>query len=503
MPGGEVEVLTGDAWLTSDWDGIDRRARQLAGALPRGRTVMVVGETSMEVLVAIKAAWCAGSPLTVVPVRRSGQGCRPVGPLDQPVRTLDVALALVKDLHRDALDDLRRLGVEVIDLGADHPVGCSAPETPIPLPDGSGVLAYQSTSGTTGAPRYIEITGEMVLANLAAVVEALDLHDERVVSWLPLFHDMGLLGLFSLAARFRWPLAIMANGAFARDPLRWLQAVDHFSASLTAAAPIGLSLVLQRRHLLPASIDLSTLEHLVCGADRLDAETLDTFMATLAPNHLRAGSLVTAYGMAEATLAVALGRPSNGGQIRRGVHAAGRPLPILDLELEPEVETPDDGERAGLVRLRGPSVAATYLDVGGRHRLVDDDGWLLTGDLAERVGDEIWIHGRTADRIVIDGGNIDPAWLEGELLSAFRSEVGEIGVGGRASGSRTRLTVHVRVASTPGSDDLGRRVRSTVFELTGCPAEVHVSTSALPRTSSGKLQRRHLSRPPTTGGDAH
>lgn len=488
----DVWTWAAGLWQATTWSAIDARAHRVAAELPGGAPIMVLGESSAELLVAIKAAWALGSPVVIPAVQPGPGGCRPTAEIVRLVEQLGVGALITTGLAGDALDGVPD-SLPVMIVPADEPKAGTG-GSPIEVPEGPATIAFQATSGTTGAQKLLPITGSMLAANLDAVAGQLDLGpDDRVASWLPLYHDMGLFGLGAVAMRYRCPIALVPNAAFARSPLLWFEAVGLVDATLTASAPLGLDLASKRLSTVDRTFDLSSIRNLVVGADRLDASVIDRFVAVASPHGLRRSAVVTAYGMAEATLAVSLGRlasESEPTEVRDGVYHSGTPLPGVDV-------TVDDAARGqdAEFRVRGTSVARHQILDGVSTALADPSGWLATGDLGELDDGRLRVLGRRSDRIVIGGSNVDPAYLEARLHEMIGSDARELAVSSMAIQGREQIIVVARLhaSTTPSSCvEIGQDLRRHAFSLTGHQAKVVFTSDRLPRTSSGKVRRRDL-----------
>jgi len=364
----------------------------------------------------------------------------------------------------------------------------------------------QFSSGTTADPKPIALTHANVLANVRAMVDVfLDAGADIVehgVSWLPLYHDMGLIGCAFSALYHPGSLTLIPPELFIARPALWLRALSRTRAHVSAAPNFAYALCTER---VPdeemEGVDLSAWRFALNGAEPVSGATLRRFVARFARWGLRPEALTPVYGLAEATLAVTFsdwrrsfrttcfdrdaladGRvvPADDGVELVGV---GQPLPGVDLDVPLGA--------VGPVRVRGPSIMAGYLCQPERSAATIVDGWLDTGDLGFLHDGELYVCGRTKDVVILRGRNYAPNEIEQALDAVPGVRPGRAAaVGHRPEDSdEERLIVFVE-ARDPGPD-LARRCQEAILGTTGLdPALVVVLTpGTLPRTSSGKIRR--------------
>ena len=343
----------------------------------------------------------------------------------------------------------------------------------------------QPSSGTTGDPKGVLISHRAVLANLAAIGEHWELGPDDIgLSWLPLFHDMGLIGtminaIFQGGSLYHWPTA-----SFLRSPGRWLQLVGELGVTIPIAPPFALQLVTRRQTRRPSDVDLRRVRHLLVGAEQIRPELLDDFAKAFTPCGLGSGVISPTYGLAEATLAVTANPPGVPYRVvdvgRHRLVACGRPLPGIDVEIS------DDGE----LLVRSPSLMDGYFGDPAETATTMPDGVLHTGDTAALVDGEIVIVGRTKEMINRGGLRLPAtdfelalAGVEGLLpdrVVAF-ADLTE-------AGERVVVLAESRWTTRSGEAVLAARAR---LADAGLPADVVeiVEPGFIPRTTSGKLRR--------------
>lgn len=385
----------------------------------------------------------------------------------------------------------------------------------------SDLCFLQFTSGSTSRPKGVVVTHE----NLAANSEAFMIHGlakdssiDKGVSWLPLFHDMGLIG-FVIGPLFTdIPVVFLPTASFVRAPRIWLDTIHKHRGTITYAPNFAYALVAKRlKEKDVAGLDLSCVKIAGCGAEPIQAKTLRDFAERLQPAKFDPRAFLPSYGMAEATLAVtfvkhmtgmhsdtvsagALGQrkataPASAEDAAQELVACGRPFP------EHEVAIVDDdgrrlGEReVGQILTRGPSITPGYYQepelTEQAFRTIDGETWLHTGDLGYVADGELYICGRVKDIIIIRGRNFYPQdieWAVSELPGVRRGNVVAFGVD---VGGEEQLVVCAEAFQSDAAG-LVETITSVVAAQIGL--SVHkveiVPQGALPRTSSGKPQRR-------------
>jgi fatty-acyl-CoA synthase len=520
------------------WSACAAAAERVAEVLRRhdlteGDVLVVAGATGYATLLVLLAAWSCGAAVSIVP---AGAGRRPAAVAAGLVaRAASVAApaAYAGPATWAAVAEAAQAGhapVRVDEAAvaaavhADHGDGPGGPgdagdrlverlHTGLPA-DGLAVL--QATSGSTGEPRLVPVTWGMVRANMAAIARRLELDGrDSFVSWMPLYHDMGLFGYVVLPALLRARMTLVPPEAFAVSPGAFVKALALRRGTMSGVPTSGLAL-LERALGRGEAADLSPLRRLVCGAEMIDVEVSERLLATGRRHGLAPDVLAYAYGMAEATLAVSL-RPGtvpaeaeDAGPVAsshgdaaawcrpgaRGLPRTGTPVDAAAVRVAGPTGAPCPERVVGEIEIRGPSVMAGYL---GRTPAESGvvDGWLRTGDLGYLAGGEIVVVGRRQDVVVVGGRKLLPDDVErvvGALPGIRAGRVVAVPIAGRAGEA-------LAVVAERRDDSVDERaVRVAVRAELGVTPErvVFVARGAVPKTSSGKL-RRAASRGLVTG----
>lgn len=384
----------------------------------------------------------------------------------------------------------------------------------------SDVAFLQFTSGSTSRPKGVVVTHR----NLAWNSESFMVHGlrkdssfDKGVSWLPLFHDMGLIGFVIGPIFTDIPVVFLPTASFVRNPRCWLDAIHRHRGTITYAPNFAYALVTKRLKGKDVSdLDLSCLRRTGCGAEPIQASTLRAFAETLRPAGFDPRSFLPSYGMAEATLAITFVPPDSGlradvidkkaleggaaaptasGEGAHEIVNCGAPFPEHEIAVVDDAGARLGDRRVGHILARGPSVSPGYHEEPELTRESFRDGWLYTGDLGYTVDGELFVCGRQKDIIIVRGRNFYPSdieWLVGELPGVRRGNVVAFGIELSGSGGgEERLVV---AAEGARSEAEALRVAISQAVTASLSLTVHdvvvVPQGTLPRTSSGKPQRR-------------
>lgn len=382
------------------------------------------------------------------------------------------------------------------------------------------VAILQCTSGSTGLPKGVVLTHANVLANVQQIGMGVDVNDEDVVvAWLPLNHDMGLIGSLLFSIYWNLPLALLSPVSFLRRPASWLQTIARHKGTLSPAPNFAYAYVTSRaKDTELENVDLSSWRVAFCGAEPIAPHTMRSFQARFADRGLRKNVVLPCYGLAEACLAVTF-RPAEApllvdcidrdklatGEVRYAdggdvpvvnVVSCGRPLPGTELEIRDREGNVQGDDAVGRIMVRGPSIMREYLNDAERSAEArDEDGWLWTGDLGYVRGGELFVTGREKDLIILRGKNFVPSefeWAAEKVPGVRRGNAVAFGVPSNTLGTEMLvLACETDLTSPEERRELERLIITEVMKETGIRPDVVRLTGRerLPKTTSGKLQR--------------
>jgi acyl-CoA synthetase (AMP-forming)/AMP-acid ligase II len=457
------------------------RARRAAGTLLAkgirpGDRVAIVLPTCPEFMDAFFGALYAGAiPVPLYPPVRLGRleefHARTARMLAITGARLVVSDARISRLLGLSLEEARpELGLHTGLSGGEPRFAPGSPED---------LALIQFSSGTTVDPKPVALTHRNVLTNVAAIDTFLPrTGSEAGVSWLPLYHDMGLIGCLLLAVVHPGPLTLLGPEVFLARPALWLRAISRKRANLSVAPNFAYGLCARRiRDEELEGVDLSSWRFALNGAEPVAPAVLRRFADRFARWGFDARALMPVYGLSEASLAVTFTPPGRGPRtlVRGGRELAsvGAPIPGVDLAVD-----------GGRVLVRGPSVMERYF---GAESSMLREGWLDTGDLGFIEGGELFVSGRAKELVILRGANHAPQEFEDALdgLAGVRAGCAvAVGVPGEEGEELALLVEHAAPLEV-------ETVRARVVERTGIrPHAVHLlAPGTLPRTSSGKLRR--------------
>lgn len=387
-------------------------------------------------------------------------------------------------------------------------------------PDDTAMIQF--TSGSTGVQKGVVLSHANLLANIRAIGVGAQFNADDICStWLPLFHDMGLIGHFLAAIVWGMPLVIMPPQYFIRHPSAWLRMITDYRGTCCAAPNFAYSLCVKKvSGKALEGIDLSSWRIAFCGAEPIDARTVKAFIEKFQPYGFEGGAFFPVYGMAENSLAITFpppGRPPRFDVIDRQTfeqtgHAepapeeddtalvcvsVGSALPwhavrVMDLE----TGQPCEEARLGEIELRGPSrMQGYYKNEEATRAVVRDDGWLRTGDLGYLRDGELFVTGRLKEMIIKGGRNYFPQDIEAAASTVSGIRVGccaAFGLWNSKRGTEDLILVCETRVQGPEREELPGLIRRAVHAKVGTNPDkvILVPAGTIPKTSSGKLQRR-------------
>jgi len=399
------------------------------------------------------------------------------------------------------------------------------PEKPVDLrPLGPGDLCYlQFSSGSTRHPHGVQITQRALMANLAGMTGPAGLDvvaGDRAVSWLPLYHDMGLIGFLMAPLSSQLSLDYLTPRDFARRPMQWLNIISRNRGTISYSPSFGYDLATRRAaRQVPADLDLSSWRHAGIGGDMIRPDVLERFAATFEGAGFSRKAFIPSYGMAEVCLAITFSPGGTGVRIdtvdrtalaeaQRAVPVAGpaddrrarrfvvcgRVLPGHRLEVRGESGAVLGEREVGRIFAQGPSIMPGYYgEPDATREVLSADGWLDTGDLGYRLDDEVVVTGRAKDLIIVNGRNVWPQDIEWALESrgVVKNDDAAAFSIDTPDGERVVVAVLARASGEDGRQALARDVAGAVREMISVDCDVALvpPSLGLPTTSSGKLSR--------------
>jgi len=505
-----------------------RGARKVASGLRReavspGSTVAIMLPTGTEYFEAFLGISLSGA--IPVPLYPPSRPLLLEDHLRRQARILKDASACMLVSDETVAPAARLLKADVPQLGSCMTVAQLRAETSghleLPSVPASGPALIQYSSGSTGSPKGVVLSHDQLLANIRAMGSAVGLGPQDVfVSWLPLYHDMGLIGGWLASLYYGYLFAIMPTLAFLARPSRWLRAVSDWGGTLSASPNFGYEFV--TRHATDeelSGIDLSSWRLACNGAEPVSADTLERFIERFEPFGFRPGTMAPVYGLAEVGVGLTfppLGRPPLVDLVRRdelaragravpaprdglsrAVVSCGTPLPGYAVRVVDDLghELPD--RREGRIEFTGPSATSGYFGDTAATEALFHGSWLDTGDVGYLVSGEIYLTGRAKDLVIRAGRNVHPEDLEeaiGDLAGVRRGCVAVFAVPDPRQA--TERLVAVAETNVPSSDDPARselltRIRAVIVEVAGTPPDdvVLAPPGSVLKTPSGKIRR--------------
>ncbi|MCV7191935.1 fatty acyl-AMP ligase [Mycolicibacterium brumae] len=519
-------MVTGEphAPVRQTWLEVHERARQVAGGLAaagigHGDAVGMLVGAPVEIAPAAQGLWMRGASLTMLhqPTPRTDLVMWAEETMNV-VGMIEAKAVIISDPFLAAVPVLEEKGITVLtveDLLKADPID--------PIETGEDDLALmQLTSGSTGSPKAVQITHRNIYSNAEAMFVGAKMDpdgNDVMLSWLPCFHDMGMVGFLTIPMFFGVELVKVTPMDFLRDTLLWAKLIDKYKGTMTAAPNFAYALFAKRlrKQAEPGQFDLSSLRFALSGAEPVDPADVEDLIDAGKPFGLRPEAVMPAYGMAETTLAVSfsdLGQgllvdevdadllaalrqavPATKGNTRR-LATLGPVLQDLEVRIVDEHGNVMAPRGVGVIELRGECVTPGYLTMGGFLPAQDEHGWYDTGDLGyiTELG-HIVVCGRVKDVIIMAGRNIYPTDIERAAGRVAGVRPGcAVAVRLDAGHSRETFAVAVESNDYQNPDEVHRIERQVAHEVV---AEVDVrprnvvvlGPGTIPKTPSGKLRR--------------
>ncbi len=505
------------------WREVHERAARIAGGLAaagvgHGDAVGVLAGAPVEIAPTAQALWMRGASITMLhqPTPRTDL-VHWAQDTTNVIEMIDAKAVVISDPFLAAAPVLAERGITVLtveDLLAADPI------EPVETAE-DDVALMQLTSGSTGSPKAVVITHRNIYSNAEAMFIGAEYDVDRdvMVSWLPCFHDMGMVGFLTIPMYFGAELVKVTPMDFLRDTLLWAKLIDKYKGTMTAAPNFAYALFGKRlrRQAKPGEFDLSTLRFALSGAEPVDPSDVEDLIDAGKPFGMRADAILPAYGMAETTLAVSFSKCGAGlvvdevdadllAALRRAIPATkgntrrlatlGPLLTDLEARIVDEDGNVLPARGVGIIELRGESLTPGYITMGGFVAAQDENGWYDTGDLGYLTEEgHVVVCGRVKDVIIMAGRNVYPTDIE-RAAGRVKGVRPGCAVAVRLDAGHSRETFAVAVESNDWEDPAEvRRIEQQVAhevvrEVDVRPRNVVVlGPGTIPKTPSGKLRR--------------
>jgi fatty-acyl-CoA synthase len=501
-------------------DSLANARRFIALGIKPGDRIALIAETGPEFAAAFFGAVYAGAWPVPLPLPTSFGGRNVyVDQLKVMLASADPSLFLYpSELAAFATDAAVQRGLDARDWSSLAEIEPCEADLPAISPDDIAYLQY--SSGSTRFPHGVAVTHRALLDNLHAHGRGLEVGEtDRCISWLPWYHDMGLVGCMLSPTANQLSVDYLKTEDFARRPLAWLDLVTRNPGTTLSYSPtFGYDICARRMSSQTRAedrFDLSRWRIAGNGADMIRPDVMQAFVDAFAEAGFQASAFCPSYGLAEATLAVSLMPPGEGirmelveeavlsgadscGEERprryRAVVNCGKPVHGMEVEVRDADGNPLPDRGIGRIFVRGGAVMVGYFrDEESTAACLSSDGWLDTGDMGYLSSGYIFIVGRAKDMIIINGRNYWPQDIEWavEQLPGFKSgDIAAFAITGPSGEETPAVLVHCRVSDPEERGRLRDDIRERVHAITGITPVVElVPPRTLPRTSSGKLSR--------------
>lgn len=504
------------------WGEIHVQARHMAGALAaagieHGAAIGILAGNPVDIAPACQSTWMRGASVTMLH--------QPTPRTDLAVWTRDTetvidmisASAVILGAPFDAAKPLlEERGITVVTI---EELRQGSPVEPVATAE-SDIVLQQLTSGSTGSPKAVQITHGNFHTNACAMINRIkfSLDDDVMVSWLPLFHDMGMVGFLSVPMQVGAEVVSVTPMDFLQSPILWAELMSKYSGTVTAAPNFAYSLLARRLAQAPdGAVDLSSVRYMWNGAEPVDPETMNALAEAGARFGLNPTALAPVYGMAETTLAVSIPDPDQGQVLdwvdpdflesmsravpsarpnARAIATLGKMVPDLEGRVVDGDGRVLPARGVGIIEVRGEAVTPGYVTVDGHRAAQNEDGWLDTGDVGYFTEDGlIAVCGRVKDVIIMGGRNVYPTDIERAAATVAGVRPGNA-VAIRLDAGRKRESFAVAVETNSIDDPAEvRRIEREVVHAVVADVGVRPRTVAvlgpgsIPKTSSGKLRR--------------
>lgn len=522
---GTITFTTGDLPLTYSWAELHESAKLTAARLQargiqKGDHVALLGPTTPELVTCFQAVWLCGATLVVLPLPMRLASIEDFTLATKSrIRRADCAAVLIDpDLAAFVAvsdDDPPLYGLD--ELVGDINDGVSIDSYIRPDVHADDLFVLQFTSGSTSEPKGVMLPNRVVAANLDAIHTAAQVEEGRdvMVSWLPLYHDMGLVGFCILPMSSGIDLVLGAPQDFLAKPARWMEWISTYGGTATAGPNFSWVLATRALNRSKKKLDLSSLRIALNGAEPVDPVGVRAFVEAARKHGMSPDAIFPAFGMAETAIAGSFPAPGSGLQTdivdseiletehravsvppdhpnAREIAKLGAPVPGLAFRIiDPQTNEEIAERMVGELQISGTSLTSGYYKHPEATDESFDGDWLKTGDLAYITDGQMVMCGRIKDLIIVGGRNVYPQDIErsvAELEEIRSGNVIAFAVEGRKGKEAVGVVAETRHEPT---HELIAAIERQVLSAVGVPAReiILVKPNTLPKTSSGKLQR--------------
>lgn len=494
--------------------------RWAAAGVEPGELVMVSIPTSWSWFEAwMGALWRGALPVAVAPGATMGAAAAQIRKVESLVAALGARRVVVTEGFRGEAERAAAEGTVSASITPAELEGLAPASFHRPEPEPGEIAFLQLTSGSTGLPRAVSIPHRAVVHNVMGSDQAIGVPHgapahrwaESMVCWLPLHHDMGLVGTVFQSIYAGLDLWLLPPALFLARPGKWLEHLGAHGVAFAPAPNFGYQLCVERLgEKARQGLDLSSWRDAMTGAEMVRPETIDAFCEAFVPHGFRPEAFRPCYGMAETTLAVTFDLEGEGARTRPLPVGAGNGTGLNDVvcvgepiaDTEVRITAPDGNALAdgdiGEIQVKGPSVFSGYWNDPEATAESLRDGWLSTGDLGFVSDGELYITGRIKDVLIVRGSNVMPheiEWLaEGVSGGGGALRTGAFSIARGAAGEEPVVVVEVGERDPDKLRDLGQEIKSRIGRALSLPVAdlVFVRRGRIPKTTSGKVQRRML-----------
>ena len=517
-------LVTGepDNAFRQTWGDIHQEARRMAGGLAevgidRGVAIGILAGQPVDIAPACQATWMRGASVTMLhqPTPRTDLGvwAQDTETVIDMISAKAVILGAPFDAAKPLLEERGITVVTVDELRSGTSID------PVETAE-SDIALQQLTSGSTGSPKAVQITHENFYTNAYAMINRIkfSIEDDVMVSWLPLFHDMGMVGFLTVPMQVGAEVISITPMDFLRTPVLWAELMGKYGGTVTAAPNFAYSLLARRlAQAEDGAVDLSSVRYMWNGAAPLDPETMDALAEAGARFGLNPTALAPVYGMAETTLAVSIPDPDQGQVLdyvdpdflesmsravpsnrpnARALATLGKMVPDLEGRIVDRDGQVLPARGVGIIEVRGKAVTPGYVTVDGHKPAQDADGWLDTGDVGYFTEEGlVVVCGRVKDVIIMGGRNVYPTDIERAAGTVAGVRPGNaVAIRLDAGQKRESFAVAVETNAFEDPEEVKRIEREVVHAVVADvgvrPRAVAVlGPGSIPKTSSGKLRR--------------